>query len=174
MKSIVGGIKMNSRFLTAADAEAYRNLRLEGLQNNPEAFGSSFEEEKDYSIELFASRFESQGSYTIGIFNHEELVGVATLVQESKLKLKHKASIFAVYVSPKKRGLGIGKRLMVDAINKAKELKEVEQLTLTVVSTNASAKKLYSSLGFELFGTEKRALKIGQEYFDEDYMVLFL
>ncbi|KOP78118.1 acetyltransferase [Lysinibacillus sp. FJAT-14745] len=165
---------MNSRFLTAADAEAYRNLRLEGLQNNPEAFGSSFEEEKDYPIKQFASRFESQGSYTLGVFDHEELVGVATLVQESKLKLKHKASIFAVYVSSKKRGLGIGKRLMVDAINKAKELKEVEQLTLTVVSTNAAAKRLYSSLGFELFGTEKRALKIGQEYFDEDYMALFL
>lgn len=165
---------MNSRCLTAANAEAYRNLRLEGLQNNPEAFGSSFEEEKGYSIEQFADRFESQGSYTLGVFDHEELVGVATLVQENKLKLKHKASIFAVYVSPKKRGLGIGKRLMVDAINKAKELKGVEQLTLTVVSTNTSAKSLYSSLGFELFGTEKRALKIGQEYFDEDYMVLFL
>lgn len=174
MESIVGGIKMNSRLLIAADAEAYRNLRLEALQNNPEAFGSSFEEEKDNPIELFASRFESQGSYTIGVFDQEQLVGVATLVQESKLKLKHKASIFAVYVSPKKRGLGIGKRLMVEVINKARELKGVEQLHLTVVSTNASAKGLYSSLGFEVFGTEKRALKIGQQYFDEDYMALYL
>jgi len=174
MKSIGGGERMNSRLLTATDAEAYRNLRLDGLQNNPEAFGSSFEEEKDFPIEQIADRFESQGSYTIGVFDHEELVGVATLVQESKLKLKHKASIFAVYVSPKKRGFGIGKQLMAEVINKAKELEEVEQLTLTVVSTNASAKSLYSSLGFELFGTEKRALKIGQQYFDEDYMVLFL
>ena len=174
MKSTVGGKRMNSRFLTTADAEAYRKLRLEGLQNNPEAFGSSFEEEKEYPIELFAGRFESQGSYTLGVFDHEELVGVATLVQESKLKLKHKAGIFAVYVSPGMRGLGIGKRLMVDAINKAKELKGVEQLILTVVSTNASAKNLYSSLGFEVFGTEQKALKIGQQYFDEDYMVLFL
>ncbi|MDM5250051.1 GNAT family N-acetyltransferase [Lysinibacillus sp. G4S2] len=165
---------MDIRFLTAVDAEVYRNLRLEGLQNNPEAFGSSFEEEKDYPIEMFANRFESQGSYTLGAFDQGELVGVATLVQENKLKLKHKAGIFAVYVSPKKRGLGIGKKLMVEAINKAKELKGVEQLNLTVVSTNASAKRLYCSLGFEVFGTEKRALKIGQRYFDDDYMVLFL
>lgn len=165
---------MNSRFLTAIDAVAYRNLRLEGLQNNPEAFGSSYEEVKDYPIELFASRFVSQGSYTIGVFDDEKLVGVATLVQESKLKLKHKANILGVYVSPGKRGLGIGKRLMVEAINKAKELEGVEQLNLTVVSTNASAKRLYSSLGFEVFGTEKRAMKIDQQYFDEDYMVLFL
>jgi len=33
---------------------------------------------------------------------------------------------------------------------------------------------LYASLGFEVFGTEKRALKVGQRYVDEDYMVLFL
>ena len=120
---------MNSRLLIAADAEAYRNLRLEALQNNPEAFGSSFEEEKDNPIELFAGRFESQGSYTIGVFDQEQLVGVATLVQESKHKLKHKASIFAVYVSSKKRGLGIGKRLMVEAINKARELKGLNSFT---------------------------------------------
>ncbi|MFJ7734622.1 GNAT family N-acetyltransferase [Lysinibacillus sp. NPDC097231] len=165
---------MEIRVLTAADAEIYRDFRLEGLQLNPEAFGSSFEEEKDFPLELFASRFEAQGSYTLGIFDHEELVGVATLVQEGKLKLMHKANIFAVYVSPKKRGQGIGKQLMVEAINKAKELVGVEQLNLTVVSTNASAKRLYVSLGFEVFGTEKRALKIGQQYCDEDYMVLFL
>jgi len=174
MKSIVGGQRMNCRLLTVADAEEYRNLRLEGLQNNPEAFGSSFEEEKNDQIELYANRFESQGSFTFGVFDHEELVGVTTLVQESKLKLQHKASILAVYVTPRMRGLGVGKHLMIEAINKARELKGVEQLNLTVVSTNASAKRLYSSLGFEVFGTEKRAMKIGQQYFNEDYMVLFL
>lgn len=28
--------------LTTGDAEAYRDIRLEGLQRNPEAFGASF------------------------------------------------------------------------------------------------------------------------------------
>jgi len=63
---------------------------------------------------------------------------------------------------------------MVEIINKAKELEGIEQLNLTVVTTNTSAKRLYASLGFEVFGTEKRALKVGQRYVDEDYMVLFL
>ncbi len=164
---------MNIRLLTAADAEVYRELRLEGLQTNPEAFGSSFEEEKDISLESFASRIEGQGTFTFGAFNQEDLLGVATLVQGNKVKLKHKASIFAVYVSPKKRGLGIGKQLMVEVINQAKRLVDVEQINLTVVSTNESAKGLYTSLGFHVFGTERNALKIGQQYFDEEYMVLF-
>lgn len=173
MKSILGGKRMNIRLLTAADAEVYRELRLEGLQTNPEAFGSSFEEEKDISLESFASRLEGQGTFTFGAFNQGDLLGVATLVQANKVKLKHKASIFAVYVSPKRRGLGTGKQLMVEVINQAKTLVDVEQINLTVVSSNESAKGLYTSLGFHVFGTERNALKIGQQYFDEDYMVLF-
>lgn len=42
--------RMEIRLLTAADAAVYRHLRLEGLQMNPEAFGSSFEEEKDMGL----------------------------------------------------------------------------------------------------------------------------
>ncbi|MBI6862782.1 MULTISPECIES: GNAT family N-acetyltransferase [Lysinibacillus] len=165
---------MEIRLLTAQDATSYRTLRLEGLQTNPEAFGSSFEEEKDMALELFANRLEAQGSFTFGAFDQNELCGVATLVQESKMKLKHKASIFAVYVSPKKRGHGLGKRLMQEIIKQGKQLADVEQINLTVVSSNESAKGLYTSLGFLMFGTEKRALKIDHQCFDEDYMVLYV
>lgn len=43
-----------------------------------------------------------------------------------------------------------------------------------MISTNDSTKKLYKSLGFEVYGTEPRALKDNVQYFDEDLMVLFL
>ena len=49
-----------------------------------------------------------------------------------------------MYVSPEKRGSGIGKALVREAIKKAKELKDVEQVYLTVITTNEPAKKLYS------------------------------
>ena len=41
-----------------------------------------------------------------------------------------------MYVSPEKRGSGIGKALVVEAINKANDLQGVEQVYLTVVTTN--------------------------------------
>lgn len=87
------------------------------------------------------------------------------MLRESKVKLQHKASVFAVYVSPQKRGLGVGKALMLAVINKAQLLDGIEQINLTVVSSNLSAKRLYASLGFELFGTERKALKITQRIF---------
>ncbi|MTT31434.1 GNAT family N-acetyltransferase [Terrilactibacillus sp. BCM23-1] len=149
---------MEIRLLNSLDAENYLDLRLEALQNSPEAFAASYEEEKDQSFEKYKSRFQSQDSFTFGAFENEKLIGVVTLVKEKKLKLKHRANIFAMYVSPEKRGIGAGKSLMLEAIKKAKELEGIEQIYLTVVTTNDPAKRLYSSLGFKAFGKDKRAI----------------
>jgi ribosomal protein S18 acetylase RimI-like enzyme len=165
---------MKIRLLNPLDAENYLDLRLEALQNNPVAFASSYEEEKDQSVEKYKISFQSQDSFTFGAFENEKLIGVVTLVKEKKLKLKHRANIFAMYVSPEKRGIGAGKCLMLEAIKKAKELDEIEQIYLTVVTTNDPAKSLYSSLGFKVFGKDKRAIKLDNTYFDEDLMVLLL
>lgn len=165
---------MMIRRLVPQDAESYLTLRLKALQNSPESFGSTYEEEKDYSVDKYKIRFQSEDSFTFGAFEDGGLVGIITLVTEQRIKLRHRATIVAMYVSPDMRGLGIGKALIIEAINKAKELQGVEQIYLTVVTTNKSAKKLYSLLGFEIFGTEKRALKLDGVYFDEDLMVLFL
>jgi hypothetical protein len=37
--------------LTAADAATFRELRLEGLREHPEAFGASWEEEAAQSVD---------------------------------------------------------------------------------------------------------------------------
>ncbi len=162
------------RRLVEQDAEDYLALRLEALQNSPESFGSTYEEEKDQLADKYKTRFQSQESFTFGAFEDDLLVGIITLVKEPRIKLRHRTSIVAMYVSPSKRGFGLGKALMDEAIRTAKELEGVEQIYLTVVTTNKSAKNLYTSLGFETFGTEKRALKLKNRYFDEDLMVLFL
>ncbi|MDQ0199593.1 GNAT family N-acetyltransferase [Neobacillus ginsengisoli] len=165
---------MDIRLLNQEDAKEYRKIRLEALKNNPEAFSSSFEEEKEFPVENYESRLQSEVSFTFGVFEKEQLIGVGTLLKEQKSKLKHRANIVAMYVSPLKRGMGIGKSIMQAAIQKAKDAEEIEQINLCVVSTNMSAKKLYTSLGFKTFGIEQKALKIDGRYFDDEYMVLFL
>ncbi|GIN74813.1 N-acetyltransferase [Bacillus sp. J14TS2] len=164
---------MEIRLLNPLDSKKYLDLRLEALQTNPEAFASSYEEEKD-SVKKYESRFQSQDSLTFGAFENEKLIGVVTLVIEKNKKLKHRANIFAMYVSPEKRGIGVGKNLMLEAIKIAKGLEGIEQIYLTVVTSNDQAKRLYSSLGFKKFGEDKKAIKLGNRYFDEELMVLFL
>lgn len=55
----------------------------------------------------------------------------------------------------------------------ARSLPGIEQVTLAVSSDNIPARRLYESLEFETYGSEARALKIGESYVDEDLMVLY-
>lgn len=45
---------------------------------------------------------------------------------------------------------------------------------LTVVASNAPARRLYISEGFVPFALERRALKVNGKYLDEEQMVLDL
>ncbi|MFS0688319.1 GNAT family N-acetyltransferase [Sporosarcina sp. 179-K 8C2 HS] len=165
---------MEIRKLCPEDAEAYFQIRLEALYTNPEAFGSSYEEEKKQTADKYKERFGPADSFTFGAFDESKLIGVITLLTEKTKKMKHRATIVAMYVTPEKRGKGVAKTLMNEAINKARSLEGIEQVYLTVVNSNVAAKNLYFSLGFEVYGTDKRALKVEHTYLDEDLMVLFL
>lgn len=166
---------MKIRLLHECDAEVYRVIRLEALKNHPEAFSSSYEQEHVRPIEQFRERFRNEGAYTFGAFDHEALVGIVTLVRESYDKLRHRANIVGMYVKSEKRGQGIGKLLVNTALHRARQIEGLEQVYLSVISSNVSAKKLYLTCGFQVFGTEKNALKLGENnYFDEDHMVIFL
>lgn len=165
---------MHVKILSSKHATSYRNIRLEALKNHPEAFASSYEEEKQFSIDHFESRIQDDGIYTFGAFEQEDLVGVVTLILERKSKLEHRANIVAMYVRNEKRKLGMGKELMLSAINHARYLGSIKQIYLAVTSINVPAKKLYESLGFECYGKDRNALKIKDTYYDEDLMVLSL
>ena len=167
---------MEIKLLTPIDASAYWELRLEALQQSPEAFATSYEEaiQRTNPIEQVEKNLQTEGNYTFGAFKQGKLVGMVTLSQESYLKMKHRANIFAMYVSPQARGLGAGKALLIEAIDKAKSIEKIEKINLSVVSTNEKAKKLYSQLGFKVFGIEEKALKVADTYYDEDHMVLSL
>lgn len=167
---------MNIRLLKPLDAKNYWELRLEALEHDPEAFASSYEEaiKREKPVESVTKNLSNEGNFTFGAFNGEELIGVVTMLQETSLKVRHRANIFAMYVSPKLRGLGVGKALLSEAINYAKSSETIEKLNLEVVTANVNAKNLYTTFGFKSYGLEERALKINDKYYDSEHMVLFL
>jgi ribosomal protein S18 acetylase RimI-like enzyme len=59
---------------------------------------------------------------------------------------------------------------MQQLLERAAKVSGVEQILLSVTSTQIAAVKLYRSLGFEPFGLEPRALKVGGRFIDEEYM----
>lgn len=108
----------------------------------------------------------------MGCFEDKNLIGIVAFHQEARIKLWHKAYISSMYVQQKYRGKGLGKLLLNELIEKAKAINEVEILLLDIVKNNILAKALYLSLGFQIYGTEKRAYKYNNQYFDLELMCL--
>jgi RimJ/RimL family protein N-acetyltransferase len=50
----------------------------------------------------------------------------------------------------------------------------LEQVGLSVSVPQEAARRLYDALGFEVYGYEKHALKVGGTYVDEEHRVLWL
>ena len=59
-------------------------------------------------------------------------------------------------------------------LERAMGVEGIEQILISVVTVQAAALSLYRSLGFESYGRERRALKIGDRYLDEEHMILFV
>jgi len=165
------------RLLGPEDFDRFWSVRLQALQECPGSFGASYEESKALTRDEAIVRLSPQdGGFVLGAFLHEnaELVGILGFVRNHGAKNRHRGVIWGVYVVPQARGRGVARALMVRALEQCGALEHLEIVLLTVSSGNHPARRLYLSLGFESYGLDKRALKIGEHYRDEELMALSL
>jgi ribosomal protein S18 acetylase RimI-like enzyme len=162
----VDSAHIRTRRLVPADADLFRQIRLEALQFNPEAFASTFEAENALPLTWFSNRLGE--SNVFGAFHDVALVGVAGLFIGEAQKETHKGLLWGMYVRPGSRKAGVGRRLVETVIDFA--VQQVELIQLSVITDNEHARRLYASLGFVEYGIEKNALKQGGRYYDEVLM----
>jgi len=158
------------RRLQAADAAAYRALRLEGLLAHPQSFAAAWDQEQARPLEWFEQRLRDGlvlGAWTA---QGEGLMGIAGLHVPESPKLSHKGTLWGVYVRPQARGTGLAGELLGRVLDLARG--RVEEVLLTVQASNDAALRLYRNAGFMEYGLERRALKIDGRYYDELLMAL--
>ena len=158
------------RLLNGNDWSAWKAIRLEALQTQPEAFGSSYEEALLLQDDEFKQGLTDNDIF--GAFVDEQLVGCAGFCGAKLLKMQHRGTLISLYVKQPNRGQQIGDKLVKTIIEHARP--KVLQLHCMVTTENQAAINLYRKHGFMLYGTEPRALKINGRFYDEHLMVLKL
>ncbi len=146
------------------------------LEDHPEAFASSFEEEQSQPLEATAERLRgtSEDNFIAGAFVDAQLAGIAGFRRFTGSKIRHKAHVWGMYVAPEARGRHAGRALLDELMRRARALPGLEDVALAVTVGNDSARRLYLSAGFVPYCVEPRFLKIGDRYWDIEWMVLSL
>lgn len=167
---------MTVRRLAAADADAFRALRLRGLRESPEAFGSSYEEEADRPLQATVDVLEGRtGSAVFGVLDDDlALLGIGGVHRESKYKTRHRAGIFGMYVVPEARGRGLGRALLHALVDHARTLEGLHRLELGVTTTNTAARGLYAACGFAPYGVHPDSHRADGQSWDTELMTMAL
>jgi GNAT superfamily N-acetyltransferase len=162
------------RKLTVADAVAYRQVRLAALRLHPEAFSAAYEDETTLTMAQVVERLTMPSVTVFGAFAETgDLVGLAGLRLNRGAKVHHKAGLFSMFVDAAHRGSGVSRRLVEAVIAGARDAGAVV-LHLFVTAGNAPAQRMYQQMGFTVYGFERRALKVGERFCDQELMALDL
>lgn len=168
---------MGIKRLTPDDAESYRALMLCAYDDVPETFTATVAERESLPMDFWRARVavdfgEADGApeRVYGAFEGDELVGVAGLRFQHRPRTRHKAWLFGMYVLPDHRGRGLGRELLEAVLEGARSRDGVELIQLTVSESNIAGCRLYETCGFEPFGTEPMAIRVGDRYVAKVHM----
>ena len=166
------------REVTPKDAEPFRELRRAAVMHNEGGFASAMDEWISKSLteigEILENEFTSPNDFILGAFDDDKLVGMIGFFRPARPKLERNGHIWGTFLLPKYRGKGTAGQLLDELIKRARHMQGLEQIQLTTLNQYKSSVSLYRSRGFRIFATEKSAVKMGGQYYDELYMLLSL
>jgi len=110
-----------------------------------------------------------QRNSVFGAFTDAQLVGVTGFARAPHVKQRHKGYLWGMYVRPMARGEGVGAALLEAVIDHART--KVSLIQLSVAAPNDIARRLYERHGFQRYGIEPDAIRIGEHSIDEILMV---
>lgn len=135
---------------------------LRAYEEEPTAFTSTATERETLPTSWWEARMRDSpeaAMRTWGAFAGCTLIGTAALEFSPRLKLRHKAALIAMYVSPPARGAGVGRGLVSAVLQHAHSIPHLHLVQLTVTADNHAARALYERNGFQLWGIEPDAVR---------------
>ena len=164
------------RLLDQQDAAEFVRLRLEALTRESYAFARTPDDALPWPPDSVAAHLRPvpEGNFLMGAFAGRQMIGQAGFFRLEGAKERHKGRIWGVYVTPAARGQGVAKAMLTRMLERVRGYPGLEQVSLSVAVTQEAARTLYDALGFRVYGYERRSLKVGETYVDEEDRVLWL
>lgn len=154
-------------------AQLLTYMKAVGSESDNLSFGAdgipfSVEQEEHFLENLS----KSTHSTLLLAFDGKTIVGNGCIDGNGNPRFRHRRNL-AISVRKPYWGNGIGSELMRRLIAFAKD-SGAEVISLEVRSDNERAKALYRKFGFTRYGVYEKFFKLGDAYFDADYMNLSL
>ncbi|QEC68970.1 N-acetyltransferase [Panacibacter ginsenosidivorans] len=163
------------RLLGPDDLGEYRRIRINCLEQYPNNFGTTSQEERNSEVLKLDNSISQPDSYnfTIGAFNTDKtLIGICGFLAETRQKTKHRGEVVQMFVDPNYKGQGVGQILLQKTIDKAFSSELIEQIILSAVFENEKAVKLYKRAGFVEYGRLQNYFKSATVYTTQSFFVL--
>ena len=122
--------------------------------------GNAFPQEESLTLKTGFAFFNSQSH--VGVAFDGEILGLYILHPNNVGRCSHIANA-SYAVSSKARGKHIGQKLVLDSIEKAKELDFLILQFNAVVEDNFSARHLYEKLGFKQLGVIPKGFRLDND-----------
>ncbi len=162
------------RRLGPDDAEAYQQFRNEMLLDSPWSFLSSPGDDIAEDRVVLREKLRDPENVIIAVEDPADrvMISVAGVYRIQRVKMRHWASIWGVYTTPRARRRGCSRAAVGAAIEVARSWEGVEMLNIGVSANAPGALRLYESLGFVAWGREPCVTRVGGQTYDEIHLAM--
>ena len=156
------------RELAADEWEIFKTLRLRALQEDPEAFVASYEEESQHSDEEWQERMSH--ATRIGAQQGSEWVALASVGDEDTRDDDELGEVYGIWVTPSLRGEGGARQLMEHAELVGRNA-GYSHLAYWVNTDNGRAVAFASSIGYRPTEGRRDVVVEGQPEVEAAFMI---
>ena len=151
-------MSVSVRRIRPDEGQAFRDIRLQAIQDSPQAFGSSLQETlarpDTYREERARSGAVGQENVVFVAEDIDRWVGVVAGFVLNATAVRS-VDLVSMWVHPAYRGQGIGRRLVDQVVAWARE-RGAEHVALWVTQDNNAATLLYQRCGFRETGNTQQ------------------
>jgi RimJ/RimL family protein N-acetyltransferase len=160
------------RRLGAEDLVEFHGARLAHLRSSPDSVASGAGDWAAAPDEKVLAMLAPRPDGAVFGALSPGLVGIGGISRQVKENLRHKATLWGLYVTPDRRREGTGQRLGRALIAYARDELGLTALRAMINAGDPAPIALFQSLGFTVYGTEPRALLVDGIYHDQVYLYL--